>query len=102
MAGTAARFRGKGKDLLRVENGGLAGRQVVSQHDDRFLQMLQLLATVAKQVSKDEFLDVKQVDGPGREVAVVNAFQRLGMLAHDPADRILRGKTLLENQIFDL
>ena len=46
--------------------------------------------------------DVEQVGGAGGEMAAVDAFQGLGVAAHDPADGVLGGVVLLADQRLDL
>ena len=92
VAGPSAGFGGEGMDALRIEGGGLAGRQVVGEHDDRLAQVAQLLAALAEQMAENALFDVEQVGDAVGEVAALDAFQGLGVAANDPADGILDGE----------
>src|SRR5262249_9800625 len=86
---------GEGVNLSVIQRSSLAGRQVVGQDDNGFLEMLQLLAAVTEQVAKDCFFDVKEIDGSGNKMAAFQALQGLDMAAHHSADRVFGGKTVV-------
>src|ERR1700682_6200262 len=94
MAGPAAGLRGERMHHVRVKSRGFAGGEVVRDDDYGLLEVAQVFAALAEQVSEDGALDVVQVGGAVGQVAAIDALERLGVAAHDATDGILGGKVL--------
>ncbi len=57
---------------------------------------------MAQEVPQNAFFHVEEVGGPGRKSALIQAFQCLGVAAHDAADGVFGGMTLILDQPFNL
>src|SRR2546423_986724 len=59
------------------------------------------LAAMTEQVAQNGLLNIEKIDGARCKMATINAFERLGMAAHDLADGVFGGKALFFNGAFD-
>ena len=101
VAGPTAGLGGEGVDLLRIQRGRFAGRQVVGQDHHRLAQTA--LSSSRRSPSKwrrMRFFDVEQIGDAAGEIAAFDALQGLGVAADDPADGVLGGVILLADQRF--
>ena len=98
----AAGFGDESAHPAAIEPGGLAGRQVVGQHDGGSVQIQQALMAAVQQVIEQPLFQIVQVVCPLRQEIVRHVLEHAGVAAQRLMHRQLRRHVLVANQTLQL
>jgi hypothetical protein len=99
VARAPADVGGEPAHVRLVQRRGLAGQQVVRDHDHVAVQVLEVRALLADQAAQHRLLDVVDVRHAAGEVAVGHRDELVGQAAHDDADGVLGGRVLVADLV---